>query len=111
MKKLADLYFNYDVKTGEYNVASHANMDEKNRELVEDLMRNSKVKVALNNACRNVNNIVRKDISVKVADLEVNMSSSVTAASKIKFEVIVLKTEDESDLMISLYSLVDIQRA
>lgn len=109
MKKLADLYFNYDAKTGEYNVISHANMNEKNRELVEDLMRDSKVKVALNNACRNINNIARKDVDFKIADLEVNMNSSVASASKIKIEITLLKIEDESDLMISLFSLVDIR--
>lgn len=109
MKKLADLYFNYDAKEGNYKVVSHANMNEKDRELVEDLMRDSKVKVALNNACKNVNNIIRKDINSKIADLEVNMNSSVTAASKIKIEVILLKTGDESDLMVSIFTLVDIR--
>lgn len=107
MKKLADLYFNYDVRTGEYNVASHANMEEKNRQLVEDLMRDAKVQSGLNNACKNVNNLTRKEQDTFVTSFNVNLSSSISSASMIKIEVTLLKSEDESDLMVSLFSMVN----
>ncbi|MCK9440279.1 MAG: hypothetical protein M0Q13_02505 [Methanothrix sp.] len=108
MKKLGDLYFNYDAKSGEYNVASHANMDEKNKQLVEDLMRDAKVQYSLNNACKNINNITRKEQNILVTSFNVNLNSSISSASMIKIEVTLLKLEDESDLMVSLFTMVNI---
>ena len=108
MKKLVDLYFNYDVKSGEYVVNSQSNMEEKNRDLVEDLMHNAKVRVGINNACKNINTVERKEENVKISTFDVNLSSTVSTASTVKVEVTLLKAEDESDLMISLFSMVNV---
>jgi hypothetical protein len=108
MKKLADLYFNYNVQKGEYIASTHANMQEKDTGLVEDLMRNSKLTVKLNNACKNINNLVRTEKDIKVSEFDVNMSSAVSTASMVRVVVTLLKLEDESDLMVSLFSMVSV---
>lgn len=106
MKRLADLYFNYDIKSGEYLVSSFANMQEKDEQLVEDLMRDSRLRVQLNNACKNINNMSRTDKDVEVTKFDVNLNSSISSASNVRVVVTLLKDGDESDLMISLFSMV-----
>ena len=106
MRKLADLYFNYDVKSGDYKVAATANIKKEEEKLVEDLIRDSRVKVKLNNACKNIQSMMRGDKDVEVAKFEVNLNSTVSTASNIKLVVTLLKQEDESDMLVSLFSLV-----
>lgn len=108
MKKLADLYFNYNAKNGEYIISTHANMKEKDKVLVEDLMRDSKLIVKLNNACKNINNMTRTEKDLKISEFDVNMSSSVSTASMVRVVVTLLKLEDESDIMVSLFSMVSL---
>jgi hypothetical protein len=106
MRKLVDLYFNYDVKSGEYLVSTYANMKESEKELVEDLMRDFRVKGRINNACKNINTINKTDKDVEIAKFDVNLNSSISSASNIKVVITLLKANDESDMMVSLYSLV-----
>jgi hypothetical protein len=107
MKKLADLYLNYDVKSSEYKVSSYDNMNEKDQLLVEDLMIDARVKLQINNACKNINRIERGDKNIEVAKVDVNLNSTISSNANVRVVISLLKLDDESDMLISLYSLVE----
>lgn len=108
MRKLADLYYKKRPRTKDFGDVSCQNMKKEDRGLVEDLMRDSKMVSQVNNACKDIMKMPKLDKEQEVATFTVNMSSAVSSAANVQVNIILLKDSDESDLRITLRSLVHV---
>ena len=108
MRKLADLYLNSRPRKNDFSVVSYENMKKEDQGLVEDLMRDAKVISQINNACKNVKDMSKSDKEQDVAKFTINVSSAISSAANIQVHIVLLKDSDESDLRITLRSLVHV---